>query len=226
MMILLAILLGFVPSLLWLVFFLKEDVHSEPKKMVTAVYIWGGVSALLALILEYASESFANSFYIELPRLFNLNITPFLLFAIIEEASKFLFVFIIVGKSKYFNEPIDAMVYTATGALGFASVENFLLVLSNGMNGIFSIVLLRFIGATLLHALASTAVGYYWAKGKKYGKSGRFILAGLIMAVFIHFVFNLLVWKFSDLLIYPIAFLAIIGFFIMFDFEELRNEEY
>ena len=224
MNIILAITLGFIPSLIWLAFFLKEDVHPEPKKMIAMVYLWGGVSSIVALLLEQLTQSFANGFVLTLPGIFSFNIPPFVLFAIIEEVVKFFFVFIIIRKSRHFDEPIDAMVYTATGALGFATAENFFILLSSGMSGAFSLMIMRFLGATLLHALASTAVGYYWANGIKLKIEGRSIIVGLVFASIIHTVFNLLVWQFSDLLIYPIAFLAIVGFFIMYDFEQLREE--
>ncbi len=221
---LLASLLGVLPSLIWLAFFLKEDVHPEPKKMILAVYLWGGLSSIAALLLEQFSKPFADGFFVNLPGILSFNITPFVLFAIIEEVCKFFFVFMIIYKSKHFDEPIDAMVYTATGALGFATAENIFIMLSNGMSGAFSLVVMRFLGATLLHALASTAAGYYWATGRKHNMEARAIFVGLVMASIIHAIFNILVWQFGDFLIYPIAFLIIVAFFILYDFEQLREE--
>ena len=44
-------LLGFTPSLIWLSFYLKKDVHPEPKRMVIKVFILGMGSAFLAALL-------------------------------------------------------------------------------------------------------------------------------------------------------------------------------
>ena len=52
-MVIFAILLGVLPSLIWLVFFLKEDAHPEPKGMLARVFIWGSVAALMAVIFQY-----------------------------------------------------------------------------------------------------------------------------------------------------------------------------
>jgi len=193
--------------------------------MLAKVFLWGGVSALVALVIEYFSNGFVNNIYLDLPRIISTNIMPFLSFGALEEVVKFLFVFVAVRRSSYFDEPIDAMIYTATGALGFAAMENFFLVLSNGFDGVFGLILLRFIGATLLHALASTIVGYYWARGVKYHIEGRLIIAGVVLASIVHTLFNLFVFKFDDMMVYPIVFLMIVGFFVLFDFEELREEE-
>jgi len=37
------ILLGLLPSFAWLFFFLKEDTHPEPKKMIALVFFLGGI---------------------------------------------------------------------------------------------------------------------------------------------------------------------------------------
>src|SRR3989344_7166286 len=115
------------------------------------------------------------------------------------------------------------MVYMITGALGFATVENLFLVYSSGGDDVFSLMLLRFVGATLLHALGSGIIGHYWARGIKFKLEGKFVLAGAVMATLFHAVFNILVLRFDDYLIYPIAFLVLIGFFVLYDFEELKK---
>jgi RsiW-degrading membrane proteinase PrsW (M82 family) len=223
MSIFLALILGFTPSLIWLAFFLSEDTHPEPKKMIAKAYILGGISALAALAIQYGLSGVLQQFSFTLPQLTGADISTFTIFAVVEEVVKFFFIYLLVRKSPYFDEPIDAMVYTITGALGFAAAENFFVVLSNGFHGVLGLIVLRFIGATLLHALASGIVGHHWARGIKYHIEGRMIVVGLMMASLFHVVFNLLVWEFNDFLIYPIAFLVLIGFFVLYDFEELKH---
>jgi len=43
--------LGFIPSLAWLFFFLKEDIHPEPKKMIVKVFVAGAVITFIAIFL-------------------------------------------------------------------------------------------------------------------------------------------------------------------------------
>ena len=225
MIVVVALLFGFLPSLIWLAFFLREDVHPEPRTLIAKVYIWGGISALAALAIEYLTQGAVNSAVITLPRIFSSNITPFIAFAAVEEVVKFAFVFMIVRKNPFFDEPVDAMIYATTGALGFAAAENFFLVLSNGFSGVFGLIVVRFVGATLLHALSSAIVGHHWARGIKYHMEAKMIFIGLVLASVFHAAFNVLVFNFSDYLIYPIALLLLVGFFVLYDFEELRQME-
>ncbi|MCX6758594.1 MAG: PrsW family glutamic-type intramembrane protease [Candidatus Nealsonbacteria bacterium] len=49
---LLYILFGFFPSIAWLLFYLKADVHPEPKKEILAVFLFGALATIPAIILE------------------------------------------------------------------------------------------------------------------------------------------------------------------------------
>lgn len=223
MNILFALILGLLPGLVWLVFFLREDEHPEPKKMIAGAFVAGGIAAFFALGLEVLASDFLERTIIMLPRIFEQNISMFAGFAIIEEVIKFLLVFVFVRKSKYFDEPIDGMIYMITGALGFATVENVVISFQNGMSDATGLILVRFVGATLLHALASGIIGHYWARGIVFRAEAKFLAAGVLMASLFHTAFNMLVTKFSDYMVYPLAFLALIGFFVLYDFEELKK---
>jgi RsiW-degrading membrane proteinase PrsW (M82 family) len=225
MILLLAVTLGFAPGLLWLAFFLKEDVHPEPRKMIVRAFIIGGLSAFVAYIIEFFASGFLKGHSITLSGIYSGNLTPFLGFALVEEVIKFAFIWRLVRKNPYFDEPIDAMIYMITGALGFATAENFFLVLSSGTGGAFAVIFLRFIGATLLHALSSAVVGYAWAWGFKKQSAALYCFIGLIFGSLFHAIFNILVYQFNTLLIYPTAFLMVIGFLVLYDFEKLRKFE-
>lgn len=223
MSVFIALILGFIPSIIWLAFFLKEDIHPEPRKMIARVFLFGGVSALVALGIEIAFNGILSGIVITLPRLMEENISVFVGFAFIEEATKFALVYLAVRKSIYFDEPIDGMIYMVTGALGFAMAENFFIAYSGREHDIISLIILRFIGATLLHALASGIVGHYWARGIRFKMEWKMIGAGIVLATTFHAVFNYLVFKFNDYLVYPTLFLIFVGFFVLYDFEELKK---
>jgi len=218
-----ALALGFIPTLIWLAFFLKEDIHPEPRRLIVKAFIFGGLSAFFALLLEILLKQPLEKIVFTLPRLAEENLSVFTGFGIVEEVVKFFFIYLLVRRSSYFDEPIDAMVYMVTGALGFATTENLFLVFSANPESVFSTILFRFVGANLLHALSSAIVGHYWARGIRFNLEGKLIFAGLVLASLFHIIFNYLVFKFSDFLVYPIAFLAILGFFVLYDFEELKK---
>jgi len=215
------ILLGLLPSFAWLFFFLKEDVHPEPKKMIALVFFFGALSTFFALGLQFALRAVLSSIQIR-----QYDILAFLGFGFIEETLKFLAAYLVVRKSKFFDEPIDAMIYMITAALGFALVEN-IAIMSNvkALSEAFNVITLRFVGATLLHALTSGLVGYYWAKSLLKIQNYKLkIFTGLALATLLHTIFNYLIMVSKEIIIYPTIFLIIAAFFIFWDFEKIKKQ--
>ncbi len=217
------IVLAGLPAIAWLFFFLKEDLHPEPKKMLALTFFAGIVSSIPVLSLELLFQKFAVSPFHSL-LLFIVGI------AVIEEIFKFVAAYLVNEKSKYFDEGVDAMVYMITVSLGFATVENFFIVkggldvanLANILTTLNSVGL-RFIGATLLHALASGIVGYYWALDH-FKKSRNALLTGLLLASAVHALFNFFVVKFqSSDVFYPTFFLILIALWVLTDFEKIKK---
>lgn len=234
--ILLAVSIGLLPSAIWLIFFLREDTYKEPKVMILKVFIAGAFISLVAVAFQYASQNILVFLKIEKYAFISL-----LILAALEEILKFLAAYFVVARNKFFDEPIDAMIYMIVAALGFAAMENVFISLNsvfvNGWNtnDIFGIVIFRFIGATLLHALSSGIVGYYWAKKfildnapiitniEKRDIAEDLIMEGIIFASILHAIFNFLIIKFSDILIYPTIFLTIIALFVFWYFEKIKK---
>ncbi|MEK9168398.1 MAG: PrsW family glutamic-type intramembrane protease [Patescibacteria group bacterium] len=214
------IILGLLPSFAWLVFFLKEDEHSEPKKMIAKVFMAGALMTIFVAVLQFSLQKIFISFSVS-----------FFVFAVIEEFFKFLTAYLVVRKSRFFDEPIDAMIYMITAALGFAMVENIAVALStSNIQEAISAMTLRFVGATLLHVLTSGIIGYYWAKSlilkNQFLVIGRWplIIKGLILASLLHMIFNYLILVSKEqILIYPTIFLIIIALFLFWDFEKIKN---
>ncbi|HDH31467.1 MAG TPA: PrsW family intramembrane metalloprotease [Candidatus Wolfebacteria bacterium] len=210
----LIIVLGLLPGFAWLIFFLKEDIHPEPKKMIAKVFFVGAVFTFIALGFEAIFQDLTRSLNIK-----DTNFFSFFGLSAIEEVFKFLAAYLVVRKSRFFDEPVDAMIYMIVAALGFATIENlavmFNVVSGGGGFGVINIMILRFVGATLLHALAAGIVGFYWAHKK--------VLKGLVIATILHTIFNCLILIFSEIIIYPSVFLIIISFFVFYDFEKLKK---
>ncbi|MEK7495853.1 MAG: PrsW family glutamic-type intramembrane protease, partial [Patescibacteria group bacterium] len=118
-MVIFLILLGLLPSFAWLVFFLKEDERPEPKKMIAKVFMAGALMTIFVAVLQFSLQKIFVSFS-----------ASFFVFAVIEEVFKFLAVYLVVRKSRFFDEPVDAMIYMITAALGFAMVENIAVALN------------------------------------------------------------------------------------------------
>lgn len=220
------IIIGAVlPSLAWLFFFLKEDIHPEPKRLIIYTFSIGALITIPALIVQTIFQNFLLTFI--------GTVLLVVVLAFIEEFSKFLAAYLAIHKNPAFDEPIDAMIYMIAAALGFAAIEN-LFILSNvlttatftSLSQVSSVLLLRFVGATLLHVLASGLLGFYWAKGKLEARVAPFLVKGVIVATFVHAIFNYLILKFeSSNLLYAGIFLIVASFFVFQDFEKLKTKD-
>jgi RsiW-degrading membrane proteinase PrsW (M82 family) len=95
-----------------------------------------------------------------------------------------------------YDEPLDAVIYMVTAALGFSAMENALFLWTPIASGdlLRSVVTedLRFMGATLLHTLASATIGISLALSflKPATMRRLYALCGLILAVALHTLFN------------------------------------
>ncbi len=223
--VLLVLFVGFLPGFAWLLFYLEEDKHPEPKRLIATTFIMGMASALVALI----GETVLNLGILPMLHIERLSIISLICISVIEELSKFGATFINVSKSPYFDEPVDPMIYMVVAALGFATVENLGAVsgvsTANGafISGIFHIATLRFVGATLLHSLVAAIIGYFWALDIRDFKTRKYIYVGLGIAILLHTIFNYLIIEYGDLT-YILVFLSLIGFFVLTDFEKLRRK--
>ncbi|MDD5738911.1 MAG: PrsW family glutamic-type intramembrane protease [Candidatus Pacebacteria bacterium] len=173
---------GLLPSFIWLLFYLRKDSHPEPNYLILKVFIFGVLSGFLAIFLEKGFQKGENFLGMN-----NLLLITFLVSGVIEEGVKFLAVKIGLYKTSEPDEPIDWILFMIISALGFAALEN-VLVLSNQEAitslGALEFMLFRFVSATFLHALCSGMIGYFWilsrCKNKKaYLWLGFFLIAGL-----------------------------------------------
>lgn len=183
--ILYALLGGLIPALLWLWFWRREDrLHPEPRRLILLAFIMGMLTIPFVVpIQKYTASIFSGGLLI-------------LIWAAIEEIFKYSFAYFSVLRNKEMNEPIDAVMYMITIALGFAALENTLFLIEPLQEGRFieSIITgnFRFFGATLLHVLSSATVGVFIAFSfyKRKAKKRLYTTIGIILAILLHTLFN------------------------------------
>ncbi|KKU50459.1 MAG: hypothetical protein UX71_C0001G0114 [Parcubacteria group bacterium GW2011_GWA1_47_10] len=177
---------GLLPSLLWLWFWLKEDdVHPEPKAMLTLVFLLGIGVVILVLPVQQFIASMVHDAESRL-----------VLWAVAEEALKYLAVLAIILGTRAANEPIDWPIYLITAALGFTTLENALFIVKPlAVSGATVSLLtghLRFLGSTLLHTVASGLIGI--SMGVSFHLAGWkrtcYVFVGFLAAVALHSAFN------------------------------------
>ncbi len=210
MIYLLYAIFGFLPSVIWLLFYLRKDHHPEPNRMVIKIFLWGMLMGPVAILLELFVKWLINptdlAGFIEILKSNSRNIYLFVSIVfvapVIEEYVKYAVVRFKVLKNPEFDEPLDVMLYMIIAALGFAAVENLLLVFQSPLPGfeqVISLSALRFISATFLHALSAGLLGYWLAKSlADPTKKVQYLARGFGLAIFFHASYNCLTWIISD----------------------------
>ena len=216
--------LAILPGLIWLFFFLREDKHPEPGRMILKVFLFGALLAIPVIALFVVIEPF-------LEVLLSLALGKLLIIVafapIIEEVAKYLAVRTSVLYHTECDEPVDIMIYAVTAALGFATVENILFLLPLGVSFSLQEVVMgsfmRFIGATLLHAIASAIMGYFLALSvMKKKKRMQFVIGGLVIAILLHSAYNLLLVIQMAIIFIPLL-LGVSLVVVLLCFKKLRN---
>lgn len=186
------VILGILPSIIWLLLFLTKDTEPEPKYLITKVFLFGIIIAPIVILLEAVVKVFSEINFLPQALIF------FGLAAFVEEYMKYWVVKSSVLFKPDFDEPHDSIIYMITAALGFAAMENILIafkVYPDGFGTTLGVIALRFTGATLLHALASGIVGYFLGLAWFFYHFKKQIIAlGLIIASLLHLVFNYLIF--------------------------------
>ncbi|TSC71955.1 MAG: hypothetical protein G01um101470_452 [Parcubacteria group bacterium Gr01-1014_70] len=238
-----AFLGGMLPALIWLWFWLREDLHPEPKRLLLKAFAAGAVAIPFVLLAEAFISCSLTYLFSDSPtplpycrtsdpplRAFMSLAGPLMLvgFATAEEVIKYISAKKFVLKGGDFDEPVDAMIYLITTALGFAAFENiFFLIPAFGSTFFegFIVSHLRFLGATLLHAVSSGIVGYAIALSfYKDGSKKRYLAAGLIFATTLHAVFNILVGTAQETgMSQALSMLILTSLFLIFAFDRVKK---
>lgn len=226
------ILISFLPPILWLVFYLREDRHPEPKRLLILVFFGGMASAIVAVFSELfligtrESPGLIASAY---AGLFTNYLFLFSVIAFVEEYCKYLAVRFLVLHDRNFDEPIDAMIYMMTAALGFAALENVFFIVpvfgSSVASG-FILTANRFLGANLLHALSSGIVGYFLARAFFSPYRHHFLGIGIIVASLLHAFFNYFIIirdTFSESIYLLVLLILVMTLMVLIEFEILKK---
>ncbi|MBI2628184.1 MAG: PrsW family intramembrane metalloprotease [Candidatus Niyogibacteria bacterium] len=221
-----AIFIGFLPAVLWLWFWLKEDPHPEPRRALAATFLAGIIVVPIALFLEKTAYYFLIKWGLADFGVFGFSL--FIIWAGIEEYLKYFAAKITAFRRPSFNEPIDAPIYLITAALGFAALENvFFLFKTHLTMPELSLITgeMRFIGATLLHLVTSAIVGMSVAFSFFHPeKRSRNVFGGLMLAILLHALFNLFIIKSGENEILNIFVFVWIGAItLLFFFEKVKK---
>ncbi|KKW37721.1 MAG: hypothetical protein UY86_C0004G0050 [Candidatus Adlerbacteria bacterium GW2011_GWB1_54_7] len=211
-----AVIGGVLPALLWLFFWLREDrCEPEPRRYIIFAFLAGMAAVPLVLPLERQAMQYYSG-------------TVLLSSSSISAGAGAAFSFFVPRAGAWGvrakDEPLDALIYLVTAALGFAALENTFFLITPLQQGdiLRSVVMgdLRFVGATLLHTLASATVGLSLALSyyKPALERKLYALAGVILAIFLHLVFNFFILQEGSgatFWMFLVIWVGIVGVFLM-----------
>ncbi|MCB9816760.1 PrsW family intramembrane metalloprotease [Candidatus Nomurabacteria bacterium] len=210
-----AFLAGLVPALFWVWFWLREDSRKpEPYFLIAIAFIAGMAVVPVTLPLQkLALDLYSGG-----------NVV--LVWVVVEELLKYAFALALIFWNREVDEPIDMIIYMIMVALGFSALENALFIFnplaageyfSSAVTGGF-----RFLGATLLHVLASGTVGVFLALSYYRSQTTQILMGtfGLFIAIVLHYLFNKSIIETSGekvLAIFLFVWMGIILLFLLFE---------
>ena len=186
------VLAAVVPAVVLMRYVYRQDrVEREPPRLLGGLALQGVYAALAAIVLETLGQSVLNALVSQdNPR--HVVLTAFLVVAVVEEGTKFFFLYRRTWRDPNFNYRFDAIVYAVFVSLGFAAFENVKYVFSYGL----SVALPRAILAIPGHMGFAVFMGWFYGRAKLRsdlgdGLGARVNLAlGYLAAVFLHGMYD------------------------------------
>jgi len=157
----------------------KDKHEREPLGLLVKSFFFGVISTLITLLISWP---ICRLVPLDPTSVTQQAVHAFLLVALIEEFSKFIFVRWVLYPNKNFNEPFDGIVYSLTVSLGFAGLENILYVLDGGVET----AVLRMFTAVPAHASFGVLMGYFLGKAKFEHKKAHYAIYALGVATLFH----------------------------------------
>ncbi|MDD1682420.1 MAG: PrsW family glutamic-type intramembrane protease [Methanoregula sp.] len=167
--------LAIAPTLFILLYIYRKDRYEpEPLHLIAWVFFIGAFSVIPAALVELLFPEGIFSSAVVAP--------------VVEEAAKFLVVFLAIYRHPGFDEPMDGIVYATAAGLGFATVENILYVIEGGL----AVGIIRAIASVPGHVVFSCIWGFALGTAKFRPDNERtgIILTGLLSAMLLHGIFN------------------------------------
>jgi protease PrsW len=160
-------------------FYLKDKYEPEPVLMVFRTFIFGAMLIFPLTFLEYV---------LEIENVFGSVISSaFISSGMLEEFFKWSILFFFAYRHEEFDEPFDGIVYGTSISLGFATAENIMYLISNGLEYALNRALLPVSG----HALFGVIMGYYLSKAKfSVGQKWSWILLSILLPSLLHGIYN------------------------------------
>lgn len=180
------IIAALAPGLALLTFFyLKDRYQPEPLKMVIRLFIFGAIIGFPVMIIQYGIKTEVTN---------HIVFTSFISVGLLEEFFKWFIIYFLVYNHSEFDEAYDGIVYAVAVSLGFATLENFLYLMTEGL----SIAIIRALLPVSGHALFGVIMGYYLGLAKfmpKRSSQIKMLMLSIMYPILIHGSYDLLIYS-------------------------------
>lgn len=199
------IFLAIVPALLISWYIVRQDKYEpEPRLHLILSFVAGMLLSFPAL---YVEKYIVELGWDEPSSVWRTIAFAFLGIALVEEGFKALGLLVYPYQQRFFNEPMDGIVYSVMISMGFATLENVLYADRFGLET----VLVRAFTAVPAHAAFGVFLGYFAGKAKFSKRPVYWWVRGFLVTVLLHGAYDLFIIQewFSWLILLALVVLAI-----------------
>ncbi len=214
---------SFVPALLLLLVIYLSDRRREPLWLVLLVFVLGGAGKMATSLLEGRAALWTGlTMNAQVAGSAGSILFLFGFAAPIREASKVAAMWP-AFRSKYFDEPMDGLVYASAAALGFATIENAITLREHTLGWVW---ILRTLVALPAHVFFACAWGYALGRAKRIKRPGAIFPGAWVVATAAHGLYAHLVYgRGPGALVGTIPLLLAMAIATIFAIRDLRARE-
>jgi protease PrsW len=189
---------GIAPGLALLsYFYLRDEYEAEPITLVFKTFMYGALITFPIMFLQYV---------LEVEGIIDSNwSTAFISSGLLEEFFKWFILMFAIFQHVDFNDPYDGIIYGASVSLGFATIENILYLVANGVEHAFG----RAILPVSSHALFGVIMGYYLGKAKFSSSEERhkWLFIAISVPLLLHGTYNYIFLAEKNWIYYMVPFM-------------------
>ncbi|MBQ4633772.1 MAG: PrsW family intramembrane metalloprotease [Bacilli bacterium] len=181
------IFITILPTILLWIYINKLDKRKEPREVLIKMFTAGVLSAVVTLIITLL-VCFIFPWFMEYEVKLSINgfLYVFLGIGLIEEASKFLMMYLFGWKEENLDETYDIVLYCMLVALGFATLENILY----SLDGTLSTAIMRLFTAVPGHVIDGAFMGYFVYKMKTTNRNIQNLALAIMVPALTHTIYD------------------------------------
>ncbi|MBO5807255.1 MAG: PrsW family intramembrane metalloprotease [Bacteroidaceae bacterium] len=176
-------------AILLLYIYWRDRRSPEPLTQLTKALFFGLLTVPISLSVSIPLQ--ALGYYTNNPQhIFDCVQTAFFGAAIPEEGAKFLMLWLLLRKSRHFDERMDGIVYAVCISLGFAALENIMYLFEN-RDTYLTVGISRALFAVPGHFCFGILMGYYYSIAKFYPRlRKKYTMLAILAPILAHGIYD------------------------------------